>query len=130
MEDKDDIYKNLVALLRLFKNRPYHLAKYLMENQAFSEKFEKDILNSSRLNTINKSDDKSPKQLNFFSISQMDDYFQSLLDTKDLKSKTIQQLENELNDKLDNLIKTEKYEDAARLRDYMKQKGYKRKFNF
>lgn len=130
MEDKDDIYKNLVALLRLFKNRPYHLAKYLMENQAFSEKFEKDILNSSKLNMINKSDDKSPKQLNFVSISQMDDYFQSLLDTKDLKSKTIQQLENELNDKLDNLIKTEKYEDAARLRDYMKQKGYKRKFNF
>ena len=28
-------HKNLIALLKIFKNRPYHLAKYLIDNMNF-----------------------------------------------------------------------------------------------
>ena len=130
MEERDDIYRNLVTFLKLFKNRPYHLAKFLIENGAITEKFEKDILNSSKLNELNSEEEISPSIKPFVSISQMEDYFQSILDTKDLKSKTNEQIEIELNTKLDNLLKDEKYEDAARLRDYMQIKGIKRNSKF
>lgn len=130
MEERDDIYRNLVTFLKLFKNRPYHLAKFLIENGAITEKFEKDILNSSKLNELNSEEEISPSIKPFVSISQMEDYFQSILDTKELKSKTNEQIEIELNTKLDNLLRDEKYEDAARLRDYMQIKGIKRNSKF
>ena len=47
-EDKDQLYKNLVILLKMFKNRPYHLAKYLTDNTAFSQEFIKKILESDK----------------------------------------------------------------------------------
>jgi hypothetical protein len=132
MEEKDDIYKNLVTFLKLFKNRPYHLAKFLLDKNALTDKFSKDIINSDKLSDLDTDGDntKNQKNLNFTSISQMEDYFQSLLDTKVLKTKTPEQVEAELNKKLDELLKNEKYEDAACLRDYMVMRGIKRKSNF
>jgi hypothetical protein len=35
----ENLYRNLVLLIKLFKNRPYHLAKYLIENSALTEDF-------------------------------------------------------------------------------------------
>lgn len=126
MEEKDDIYKNLVTFLKLFKNRPYHLAKFLVDKQALTEKFSKDILNSSKLNDL----ENGENHFNFNSISQMEDYFNSLLEEKKSRTKTPKQIEKELNLKLDELLKSEKYEDAACLRDYMIMKGFKRNSKF
>jgi hypothetical protein len=128
MSKKDDIYKNLVTLLKLFKNRPYHLAKFLIDKEALNEKFSKDIKNSSKLSELDST--KNSKNFNFLSISQMDDYFQSLFESEEIKSKTPQQIEKELNKELDKLLKEENYEEAACLRDYMVMKGFKRKSKF
>jgi hypothetical protein len=128
MSKKDDIYKNLVTLLKLFKNRPYHLAKFLIDKEALNEKFSKDIKNSSKLSELDST--KNSKSFNFLSISQMDDYFQSLFESEEIKSKTPQQIEKELNKELDKLLKEENYEEAACLRDYMAMKGFKRKSKF
>lgn len=128
MSKKDDIYKNLVTLLKLFKNRPYHLAKFLIDKDALNEKFSKDIKNSSKLSELDST--KNSKSLNFLSISQMDDYFQSLFESEQIKPKTPQQIEKELNKELDKLLKEENYEEAACLRDYMVMKGFKRKSKF
>lgn len=128
MSKKDDIYKNLLTLLKLFKNRPYHLAKFLLDKGALSEKFISDIINSEKLSDI--ESDKNSKNLNFSSISQMDDYFQSLLENKKSKPKSQKQIEKDLNAELDSLLKEEKYEEAACLRDYMVAKGFKRKYKF
>lgn len=128
MSKKDDIYKNLVTLLKLFKNRPYHLAKFLIDKDALNEKFSKDIKNSSKLSELDST--KNSKSLNFLSISQMDDYFQSLFEREQIKPKTPQQIEKELNKELDKLLKEENYEEAACLRDYMVMKGFKRKSKF
>jgi hypothetical protein len=130
MEEKDDIYKNLVTFLKLFKNRPYHLAKFLIDKKGLTDKFKKDIINSDKLSELDNNEGKNNKGIYFSSISQMEDYFQSLLEAKELKSKTPEQIESELNQKLDELLSNEKYEDAACLRDYMVMKGFKRKFKF
>jgi hypothetical protein len=129
MEEKDDIYKNLVTLLKLFKNRPYHLAKFLVDKKALTDKFYQEILSSNKLPDLD-FDSKKQKPIYFSSIDQMEDYFQSLLEPQKAKPKTTQQIEKELNTKLDQLIKNENYEDAACLRDYMIMKGFKRKFKF
>lgn len=128
MSNKDDIYKNLVTLLKLFKNRPYHLAKFLIDKEGLNEKFTKDILRSSKLSELEIN--KNLKNPNFSSISQMDDYFNSLLDFEQVQKKSPAQVEKELNKELDKLLKEEKYEEAACLRDYMLAKGFKRKFKF
>ncbi len=35
----DRTQRNLITLLKLFKNRPYHLSKYLLDNSAFNKDF-------------------------------------------------------------------------------------------
>ena len=116
MNNNEDFQNNLVAFLKLFKNRPYHLAKYLVDNSALSKNFIDKIMKSDKL-------EKSDKY--FSDISQMNDFYNSLLDTKDLK-KSIEEITKETNEKMDDLIKTEKFEDAARLRDYMNKHKIKR----
>lgn len=119
----DDTYKNLVTLLKLFKNRPYHLAKYLVDNNALDKNFIK-LLNTNKLKELSSKDDVS---MNFDSIEQMENFYSSLIDVKGLSNKTHEQLEEELNQKLSKLIEEEKYEEAANLRDYMKRKKIKKK---
>jgi hypothetical protein len=121
-----ELNKNLINLLKIFKNRPYHLAKYLTDNDAFNKDFLKKIDNSSKLNQIKEQDDTNSYYPN---ISQMEDYYNSLLDeVKELSNlNNTSEIESNLNIRLDNLIKSEKYEEAAALRDYMFQNGIKRK---
>lgn len=120
----EDIYKKLVTLLKLFKNRPYHLGKYLIDNKALSEDFIKTVLNSSKLEDISNNEDLL---INFNTIEQMEEFYSSLVDLNNLDNKTPEEIAEELNSKLDNLIINEKYEEAANLRDYMKRKKIKRK---
>jgi hypothetical protein len=122
MDNKDDIYKKLITLLRLFKNRPYHLAKYLIDNSALSKDFIDNLLNSKKIVELSELDMDITK--NFTSISQMEDFYTSLINDTDFKND--KEVQEKLNYKLNELIKNEKYEDAANLRDYMKRKGIKR----
>ena len=107
----------LINLLIKFKNRPYHLAKFLMDNSAFNKTF---------LNKLVKSDQlKNESKDNYIcDISQLEDYYNSLLETKN--SKSIEELTKDLNDKLDEMIQSENFEEAARLRDIMIKKSIKR----
>ena len=54
----------------------------------------------------------------------MQDYFNSLTQISDKQDPS--ELLKELNIKMDELIKNEKFEEAARLRDYMYKKNIKR----
>ena len=132
MEKNEDFYKNLVLLLKMFKNRPYHLAKYLIENGAFNTEFITKVENSNKLSDLSKQESENPKSLNvpivIHDISKMIDFYDSLIDelSQIEKQKSPQELESELNQKLDELIKTEKFEEASRVRDYMQKNGIKR----
>jgi hypothetical protein len=130
----EKIYQNLVVLFKLFRNRPYHLAKYLLENSAISEEFLKKLNSSEKLKELSEENSTgqkllpSPEPVYFLDIKQMDDFYQSFIDNLSelTKDKDIEQITKDLNEKLDNLIKSEKYEDAARVRDYMSRNNIKR----
>lgn len=125
----EELYKNLVNLLKMFKNRPYHLAKYLIDNSAFNKDFTKKISENGKLKTISEEDEEKLKYTTYFlDINKMNDYYNSF--TEDIKllerGKTPLEIEQELNEKLNQFLFDEKYEDAARLRDYMIKNKIKR----
>lgn len=118
----ENFHKNLISLLKIFKNRPYHLSKYLIDNNAFDKLFIQKIENSIKLSDINQFDQKY-----FSSISQMEDFYNSLLEeNKTNLKKSKKELTIELNKRLNVLIQEEKYEEAAALRDFMIQNGIKK----
>jgi hypothetical protein len=117
MNNDDKIYQSLVSILKTFKNRPYHLAKYLIDNDAFNENFVNKLINS---NVIKYSD----RSMFFKDITQMNDYFNSLLEDK--KDKNLEDLSIELNQKLELLLKEEKYEEAIFIRDFMNKNNIPR----
>lgn len=125
MEEEE--YKNLVILLNMFKNRPYHLAKYLMENNALSDEFIKKLINSDKLKEFSESENSLVPNC-FYDIKQMENFYNSFIDDfKQLsKGKGIEEITKELNSKLENLIILEKFEEAAKLRDYMSRNKIKR----
>lgn len=133
--ENEELYRSLVILLKMFKNRPYHLAKYLVENSALKEDFIKKLKNSDRLKEINEDEKSSEQKLlpvpvYFVDISQMENFYNSFIDDIQQlsKEKGIEEVTKELNKKLDDLIKKEKYEEAARVRDYMMRNNIKRNF--
>ena len=123
MSNNDDFQENLINLLKLFKNRPNHLAKYLIENSALNKSFINKIIKSEKLNKM-----KDNKFIDTYltDISQMDDFYSYFLDTIRTSNKSIEEITKEINEKMDELIRTEKFEEAARLRDYMIKKSIKR----
>jgi hypothetical protein len=129
-QNNEQLYRNLISILKLFKNRPYHLAKYLIENDAFNDRFIKKLLESDKLNELGEEETKSlVKAVYFIDISHMTDYFNSFTDEIQSKSKSIKSITKELNDKLDQCLKEEKYEDAIRIRDYMVKNNIQRNSN-
>jgi hypothetical protein len=133
--ENEELYRSLVILLKMFKNRPYHLAKYLVENSALTEEFIRKLKNSDRLKELNEDEKSSEQKLlpvpvpvYFVDISQMENFYNSFIDDIQQlsKQKGIEEVTKELNKKLDDLIKKEKYEEAARVRDYMSRNNIKR----
>lgn len=123
----EEFYKNLISLLRLFKNRPYHLAKYLVDNSAFNKEFLENLAKSNELKQITLDENLSNLPILFTDIQKMNDYFNSLIDLKSIENKSVEELTIILNNRLDEYIMNEKYEDAASLRDYMFSRGIRRK---
>jgi len=117
MKDKDKIYQNLIEIFKLFNNRPYHLVKYLTDNNAFDDSFIKKIINH-KFENIN-------VDIYFKDITQLNDYFNSLIDNPK-KQKTKGEISIELNQKLDQLLIDEKYEEAIYVRDYMNKNNIRR----
>jgi hypothetical protein len=131
--ENEELYRSLVILLKMFKNRPYHLAKYLVENSALTESFIKKLKNSEKLKEVDEDEKLSEQKLlpvpvYFVDISQMENFYSSFIDDIQQlsKEKGIEEVTVELNKKLDELIKQEKYEEAARVRDYMTRNNIKR----
>ena len=125
MDENDEIfYRNLVILFKLFKNSPNHLSKYLSRNSAFSKDFINSIINSKKLNELAPNYDQdyftniSLPSLTFNDIVEMEMYYDSILEDLNV-TENKKEMEIQLNTKLSHLINKEKYEDAAKLRDYM-----------
>ena len=116
-----DSYQNLLIVLKLFQNRPHHLSKFLIENNALNPEFLDKITDSDRLSDMAENC-IIDNYLHFNSISEMKDYYKSLIDDlENLKrKKTKEELEIEVNRKLIIAIEREDYDSASRIRDYMR----------
>jgi protein-arginine kinase activator protein McsA len=120
--ENENIHKNLITLLKMFKNRPYHLSKYLLDNDAFNQEFIDKIKNSSKLSSMNTDISNY-----FSSITEMEQFYNSLIEESRLPVKVSKKsLSITLSEKLQQLIDNEKYEEAAALRDYMLSNGIKK----
>lgn len=114
-------YKNLVKFLKFFINRPNHLAKFLIDNNVLDKEFLKKLpnLNSSSMN-------ESEVQTTYFTnIDQMNTYFSKLIENKKNTSSE-ETLIEELQIELERCILEERYEDAIRIRDYLKKNQQKK----
>lgn len=121
MKKDQIIFNNLVILLTQFKTRPYYLAKFLIRNSCLSESFVKKLNKLDKFKNV-----KNIDEINFYDISHMEEYFESLLlDKHFLEEKTLEQITIELNEKLKKSIEEERYEDSQKLRDYMLKNNIK-----
>jgi hypothetical protein len=105
----DELFKKLTTLLKLFNNRPHHLAKFLLESDAFTLEF---------ISIIRGFDDVVIEE-KFKNINEINEYFNRFLVVKDESGGRVKKMEKDLNNKLEFLLEMERYEDAARVRDYM-----------
>lgn len=119
--DSEDFNK-LKKLFEEFDGRPNHLAKFLLDSNAFSNDFIDNVSNSTSLI-------KSPVSPYFRNISEMNNWYRQLVDDLDLlkKKKPRKQIIEELENKLSKAILSENFEEACRIRDYMIKNGYKDK---
>jgi hypothetical protein len=111
---------NLLKLMMLFKNRPHHLYKYLIDNHAFTDDFLKRTSMSSKLKFM-----QIPVELNFNNLDKMNDFFESLY-FNDEDTQSPAEKEKKWNQKLVEAISSEDYEAASRIRDYMKKHNLKK----
>lgn len=125
MNDNDSLYRNLSILLKLFKNRPNHLAKYLIENSAFSDEFTSSIINSKKLDDMSQEDMHNyfMDEYNYNNIylndfEEMNNYYTDIIENNNIDINMIE-LSKELNMKLQKCIIDERYEEAAKVRDFM-----------
>jgi hypothetical protein len=123
--DNDDLYQRLVILLKLFKNRPYHLSKYLLDNSAFNKNFLKKISQSKKISELFDDEEYISEIIYFNNISEMSRFYDSIIDDY-IDENLSEDITKSLNDELDNLIKQEKFEEAAKIRDYMSKLSIKR----
>lgn len=131
MEEKNDkVYRNLVLLLKMFKNRPNHLAKFLLDNNSFNKKFLDKIVSSVKLNELDQKElDKIAEEFEnqtLYDISEINEHYQSIIINEKNNKQSTEQLEKELNDRLIKALSEERYEDAVRIRDYMTKHNIKK----
>jgi len=120
--------KNLISFLKLFQNRPLHLAQYLIDNDCLNDDFKKNILESKKLIQLTEDFELNDiPNVYFLNFKEMLKFFESISNEYNLSNKNDDQIYEELNSKLEQFIKQEKYEDAIKIRDYMIRNDIKRK---
>ena len=129
--DKKDLSqyeKNLICFLRFFQNRPHHLAKYLSDNGYLHEEFITNISQSKKLMELSQKYELGEiPNIYFMNFKDMIKFFENISNDYTLEGLDADKLNEELNSKLDDFIKTEKYEEAIKIRDFMIQNNIKRK---
>jgi excinuclease UvrABC helicase subunit UvrB len=106
--------EELVKFLKLFSSRPNHLAKFLLDNKALNQGF------------INKLDvNSSIDNPHFKDINQMCIFYKNVSFGTKTPYVEDESLISNMEKELEKLVITEKFEDAVRVRDFIK--NYKNK---
>lgn len=108
---------NLLILFKLFKDRPNHLARFLLENDAFNKVFLDKLNKNGKLSEIKNIDDIKK---DFDDIEDMKEFYNSLINTPAIRRRVQKDIISEITNKIEKALEKENYEEAARLRDYLK----------
>jgi len=108
---------NLVMILKIFENQPHNLAQFLVENQALTTSFRRKLKDSQALSKMSKQGFDF-EDLYFSNIEEMKIYYESLLDHED---NNLEELVQEIQEKLKTALFYEDYEAAIRYRDHLKK---------
>ena len=103
--NRQEKYELMAALLARFENKKWILSKFLIDNEAISENFLRSI------NTEFLAEDTPI----FTDLTQLNNYLNKIID-KECGIKRI-----DLEKKLQELLDEERYEEAAKLRDWLKK---------
>jgi excinuclease UvrABC helicase subunit UvrB len=117
--------KKLSKFLTFFINRPNHLAKYLIDSDALN----KDFLNKISSVDLPEMNDSKILEVYFVDINQMNNFFKNLVNKEKYPDLDNEGLLEELEKELQKSIMEERYEDAIRIRDYLKNIPNKRNLN-
>jgi len=122
--NRSEFEHNLSLLLKLFNGRPNHLARFLINNNCFTDEFKELVLNNYELGEDVEGTEDSEENIDFSTYDEMNSYYDKFI-SSDITNKVDPNVSRELNIRLLTLISGEKFEDAARLRDYMRKKDIK-----
>jgi excinuclease UvrABC helicase subunit UvrB len=114
---KEEEIRTLSKFLKFFINRPNHLARYLVENDALNNDFQQKLKNFEKKNV----DESKLVSLYFLNIDQMTDFFKKLITKTETNTYLSEDVIKELENELQICIEEERYEDAIRIRDYLKK---------
>lgn len=109
----------LFNFFNMFGDKKHLMIKYMLDNNIFSEVFIESILNNSNFND-------SVDVPNFNRIEDIFPFYNTLLDDFDNSGDTPEDISYNLNNKLDEYISNDMFEEAIRLRDYMKKNNIDR----
>ena len=113
----NDNLNKLAKLFSFFNNRPNHLAKYLVESNAFNKEF----LNKVTSVQIPELNNDKILDIYFVDINHMNNFFTNLLNKEKYPDSNPEKIEEDLQRELEKCIKEERYEDAIRIRDFLKK---------
>ena len=99
---------NLIILLKIFKDRPHHLSRFLMENEAFNKSFLDKLNKNGKLSEI-KNIEEIKKD--FDNIDDIKYFYSSLISTSSPKRKSNDDIISNIIDKISTAIDNEDYED-------------------
>lgn len=102
--NQQEKYELLANFLKLFQDKRWLLAKFLIDNNAINDSF---------LKKINLDDDDLISD--FENLEKLNDYFNRII------SKESEMHRIDLETKLIELLEEERYEEAAKLRDWLKK---------
>lgn len=109
--DEAKLKDNLNKIIRIFNGHPHIFIDFLLKHNAFTDDF-KSKLSKSNIQSKPKKFHDIEKAINFYSSILLDDI-------------PTNNKEDEWNKKLLIALTMQKYEEAAKIRDYMHSKGYK-----
>ncbi len=117
--NNNELLDKIYNFINMFDDKKHLMIKYMLDNNIFSDSFLKIISNNHSFNNI--------IELPIFNnIEDIYPFYNTILDDFDNSGDTMEDIIINLNEKLDDYINKDMFEEAIRLRDYMKRNNIER----
>jgi hypothetical protein len=121
---EDNLKRNMVALFKLFENKPNLLSKYLLSFDILTEKTKRFINNNDNLKELaDEIEKKGEFEKPFFSnIDEMYEFYDKFFKNNGKIDKKNKEFKSSLDTELQRAIENEDYETAAKIKKILDKK--------